>query len=84
MIKWLIKSITWLIKRNGACEQQCGEFSELKSAVAEEVGSKSYNEIFCDYAKGNYVLEKVSNICIIVSNLPSETTVCLQTVYCNQ
>jgi hypothetical protein len=30
--------------------QQCCELSELKSAVAEEVGCKSYNKIFCDNA----------------------------------
>jgi hypothetical protein len=43
--------IKWLIKSKGAGSS--GIFNEInyKGAVAEEVGSKSYNEIFCDNAK---------------------------------
>jgi hypothetical protein len=40
----------WLIKKKWSREQQCGKLCELKGAVAEEVGSKSYDEIFCDNA----------------------------------
>jgi hypothetical protein len=32
-------------------DQQCGKLCKLKGVVAEEVGSKSYNEIFCHNAK---------------------------------
>jgi hypothetical protein len=42
------KMIKWLIKRNGAGTKQCIKFGELKCAVAEEVGNKTYNDIFCD------------------------------------
>jgi hypothetical protein len=42
--------IKWLIKKNWSGEQQCGKLCKLKGAVAEEVGSKSYNEIFCHNA----------------------------------
>ena len=43
--------IKWLIKSNGAGSSEVVNGLNQIGVVAEEVGSKSYNEIFCDNAK---------------------------------
>ncbi len=46
----------WLIKSNGPGGSSVCKLSELKSAVAEEVRSKVYNEIFCDNGKISFLM----------------------------
>jgi hypothetical protein len=43
--------IKWLIKSNGAGSSEVVNGVHQIGAVAEEVGSKSVNDIFCDNAK---------------------------------
>jgi len=43
------------------------KLSELKGAVAEEVGNKSYNKIFCDNAK---LVNSLSNSHVSISFHP--------------